>query len=65
MLSSSVCGLEWGTSTSSQLSRISTDRRERERDCAFHHGPPDVEIRQHLQIDDGFGDALDAVVVKV
>lgn len=27
--------------------------------------PPDVEISQHLQIDDGFRDALDAVVVEV
>lgn len=27
--------------------------------------PPDVEISQHLQIDDGFWDALDAVVVEV
>lgn len=65
MFRSSVCGLEWGTSTSSRLSWISTDRREPDWECAFHHGSPDVEISQHLQIDDGFGDALDAVVVKV
>lgn len=28
-------------------------------------GPPYVEKSQHLQVDDGFRDALDAVVVKV
>lgn len=28
-------------------------------------GLPDVKISQHLQIDDGFRDAFDAVVVKV
>lgn len=27
--------------------------------------PPDVKISQHLQIDNGFWDALDAVVVEV
>lgn len=42
-----------------------TDGSQTESVCAFHQGPPDVEISQHLQVDDGFGDAFDAVVVKV
>lgn len=41
------------------------DTQEPNGEDAFRNGPPDVEIGQHLQVDDGFGDALDAVVVEV
>lgn len=33
--------------------------------CNISNGSPDVKISQHLQIDNSFWDALDAVVVEV
>ena len=33
--------------------------------CASCVCSPDVQVGEHLQVDDGFGDTLDAVVVEV
>lgn len=41
------------------------DSQEPNREHGVSNDPPDVKISQHLQIDDGFWDALDAVVVEV
>lgn len=41
------------------------EHRDQNWKCSVSSDPPDVKISQHLQIDNGFWDALDAVVVEV